>query len=263
LQGIQSVADKIYVSGSSSDQGYLGVYKRDGNTVRFLGIKTRSENPYTHAGGFQVSDEWLAIGCENAKKKMGSLVVLQKIGSAAALAQKPSFTMERTGDKKVSTAGSVAILKRKDHFLLAVGTWDCATMDLYISNHSDSEKEDFNFTHWTTWEAATTRHRNWVDRKWMAYQNIQLFEDSGGVYLVATGKSGRSDQVADVFLLDPEKDRYEMLTKIRHRVFELPPTVSFRNGAGMVRNNGIMQLWAVSNSIAPKTMLAVFSDHET
>ncbi len=258
LQGIQVRGNKVFISGSSNEFGYLAMFNGDQTKLDFIGIKQLSEKPFTHAGGMQLSGQWLAVGCEDPVGKETSLVVLQDVSNGSVLAGKPSYVLNREGKKKLATAGAVALLHRKDHFLLAVASWDAATIDLYTSNHLYPIKEDFEMSKWTTWDKETSRHKNWIDKKTLAYQNIQLFEDTSGIFLVGMAMNNKGQHVADVFMVNPEKDRYDMLTKVRSRTFKLPGSASFRNGSGLVQDGNRLSLWAVGKHLKPKTFVAVF-----
>ena len=224
--------------------------------IDLLGIKPISQKPLNHAGGIQITDQWLAVGCEDPGSKQRSIIALQDISSAEALAKPPTHDFEREGKPKVSTAGAVGLLKRKDHFLLAVATWDALTIDFYRSNHSDPAKPDFEFTKWTTWDARMAKRKGWIEKKTRPYQNIQLFEDATGVYMVATANT--KSNVADVFLINPQSDIFSMMKKVRSRSFELPEGVSFRNGAGLMFDGERAELWSVGRTLHRGTKVSVF-----
>lgn len=258
IQGIQQVGNKIFLSGSSADIGYLAILRRDTLTdeLKFLGVKPIAQKPLNHAGGFQITDGWLALGCENTKTKKQSLIVLQDVSSGTALAKAPDHDFERTGKSKVSTAGAVGLLKREDHFLLAVATWDALTVDFYTSNHLDPTKADFEFSKWTTWDARMAKRKGWVDKKTNSYQNIQLFEDEFGIFLVGT--TNTKGNVADVFEIDLETDIFSMMKKLRSRTFEVPAGVSFRNAGGLVFDGETAQLLTVGRTLKQGLKVAVF-----
>jgi hypothetical protein len=137
LQGIQLYNETLFVSGSSKEFGYLGLFQKLGDDFRFIGLKKLATDPLNHAGGFQIADNWLAVGLEDPVGKRESIVQLIDVSSFQKLQGPPVYTLRRKGDYQFSTAGAVALLKRKDHFLLAIGTWDCRTIDFYISNSLD------------------------------------------------------------------------------------------------------------------------------
>lgn len=258
IQGIQIFENKIFLSASSSEIGYLAILVRDSlfEQVDFLGIKPISQKPLNHAGGIQITDQWLAVGCEDPKSKQRSIIALQDISSSQAIAKPPTHDFEREGKPKLSTAGAVGLLQRKDHFLLAVATWDALTIDFYRSNHSDPARPDFEFTKWTTWDARMAKRKGWVEKKTRPYQNIQLFEDATGLYMIATANA--KTNVADVFLINPQADIFMMMKKVRSRAFELPEGVSFRNGAGMMFDGENAELWSVGRTLHRGTKFAVF-----
>lgn len=258
LQGIQVSGNKVFISGSSSTEGYLAMFNGNQSELKFLGLKVLSQKPYTHAGGFQIDHNWLAVGCEDPVGKKASLVVMQEVTKAAALAGEPAYVLQREGQKKLATAGAVGLLKREDHFLLAVASWDAATIDFYTSNHLYPAKEDFEFSKWTSWDKETSLHKGWIDKKTISYQNIQLFEDLIGIYLVGTGINAKGEQLTDVFRMNTKKDKYDMMVKVRSRTFNLPGPASFRNGAGIIKDGEKLSLWAVGKHLKPKTFVAVF-----
>ena len=258
LQGIQVSGDKVFISGSSNDQGYLAIFKGHETKLSFIGLKVLSEEPFTHAGGFQVEHNWLALGCEDPVAKKSSIVVLQNVENGSAIAGKPSYVLRREGQKKLATAGAIGMLKREGHFLLAVASWDAATIDFYTSNHLYPSKANFEFSKWTTWDKETSRHKGWIDKKTLSYQNIQLFEDETAIYLAGTGINSKGKQIADVFRIDEKKDKYDMMVKVRSREFSLPGSASFRNGAGFVKDGDNLSLWTIGKHLKPKTFVAVF-----
>ena len=262
LQGIQVVGTRVFISGSSNEQGYIAVFKGDGVKLDYLGIKTLSEKPFTHAGGFQIEGNWMAVGCEDPVGMKQSMVILQDVTNSRTISGTPAYVLKRDGIKKLATAGAVGLIIRKDHFLLAVASWDAHTIDFYTSNHTYPSKSDFEFTFWTTWDKETSRHKGWANKRVPAYQNIQLFEDGSGLYLVGTGIDTKGRHLADAYYIDPKKDKYDMLTKVRSREFHLPGSASFRNGAGIVQSDGKLSLWAVGKHLKPKTFVVVFPAKE-
>jgi hypothetical protein len=89
--------------------------------MQFLGIKRLGEKPLSHAGGFQLAGNWLAIGIEDPVGRNESQVLLIDVSTSKTLNAPPVHVLNRRGQAGRSTAGAVALLRRKDHFLLAVG----------------------------------------------------------------------------------------------------------------------------------------------
>lgn len=258
LQGIQLHEGRLYVSGSSSTTAYLAIFALSGKDFQFIGIKKLGSDPLSHAGGFQLTENWLAIGIEDPQGKRHSVIQLIDVSAAETLKNPPVFTLDRRGEYKFSTAGAVGILKRNDHFLLAVGTWDCTTIDFYRSNHLDPYAADFTFERWTTWDSRAAVRKDWSDRDLVSYQNIQLTEDSAGIFLTGFGRAGNGADKADVFRLRPDTDQYLLLQKVGSYTVQCAGDVTFRNGAGFGDLDGARCIVAVGRSLSPKMHFQVF-----
>jgi hypothetical protein len=258
LQGIQLHDGRLYVSGSSTNTAYLAVFARSGNDFKFIGIKKLGSDPLNHAGGFQLAENWLAIGIEDPQGKRHSVIQLIDVSSAETLNNPPVFSLDRKGEYKLSTAGAVGILKRQDHFLLAVGTWDCTTIDFYRSNHLDPYAADFAFERWTTWDSRSAIRKDWSDRDLVSYQNIQLTEDSAGVFLAGFGRAGNGADKADVFRLRPDTDQYLLMQKVGSYTVQCAGDVTFRNGSGFGDVDGARCIVAVGRSLSPKMQFQIF-----
>src|SRR5690606_25973826 len=120
LQGVQLYEGKLYISGSSDQFAYLTVFAEQEEGFRFIGVKKLGEKPFHHAGGFQLAGQWLAIGIENPRTRTESMVQLFDVSSSKTFTA-PVLVLHRKGQQGRSTGGAVALLRRKDHFLLAVG----------------------------------------------------------------------------------------------------------------------------------------------
>ncbi len=258
LQGIQLYNGTLVVSGSSNEFGYLAFFQLLGGEFRFLGIKKLAQDPLNHAGGFQLAENWLAVGVEDPQGKRQSVVQLIDISSFENLSSPPTYTLKRKGEWKYSTAGSVALLKRKEHFLLAVGSWDCTTIDFYRSNNLDPNAEDFEFTKWTTWDSREAKRNNWISKIYGDYQNLQLTEDSTGVYITGFHKTGNGSHTADVFLMVTDADPYTMMQKTASYSVQCSGGVSFRNGSGFTTFFDLPSIIAVGHDLYPKMQVQIF-----
>ena len=258
LQGVQLFNGTLLVSGSSEQFGYLCVFQQMGNTFHYLGLKPLAQFPLNHAGGFQLAENWLAIGLEDPRSKRRSVVQLIDVSSFKTISAPPAYSLQREGDAKMSTAGAVALLKRKDHFLLAVGTWDCTTIDLYRSNGTDPYAEGFDFQLWTHWDSREAIRKDWTTKEFGSYQNLQLSEDSTGIYLTGFGRAKNGTDMADVFLLHTELNAYRLVQKTGSYTVQCKGEVSFRNGAGFAIFDGVPSIIAVGHNLCPKTEVQVF-----
>lgn len=258
LQGIQLHGNNLFISGSSNRVAYLAVFKKEDDNFRFLGIKKLAEAPLNHAGGFQIADNWLAVGIEDPKKKKRSIVQFIDVSNAKTISAPPVYSLERKGEFKLSTAGAVALLKRADHFLLAVGSWDCTTIDLYTSNFLDPYKEYFEFELWTSWDSREAIRKNWTEKSYCNYQNLQLTEDSTGVYITGFCRARNGADQADVYRVNTDSDPYELLQKVASYTVQTKGEVTFRNGAGFCNYNGNPSIISLGRNLSPNTQIQIF-----
>lgn len=258
LQGVQLYNETLIVSGSSKQFGYLGLFQKLGNDFRFLGLKKLAPEPFNHAGGFQIAENWLAVGLEDPIGRRHSIVQLIDVSDFKKLQAPPVYTLRRKGEYKFSTAGAVALLKREDHFLLAVGSWDCVTIDFYISNHLDPYASDFEFEKWTTWDSREAIRKNWTDKKFGSYQNLQLREDSTAVYITGFCRASNQSNRADVFRMEANADPYTMMQKVASYTVQCKGGVTFRNGAGFANFEDKPSIIAVGHKLFPEMQFQVF-----
>lgn len=258
LQGIQLYHETLIVSGSSKEFGYLAFFQKLSNDFRFVGLKKLATDPLNHAGGFQVDGNWLAVGVEDPVGKRNSIIQLFDVSNFENLQKAPIYTLRRKGEYEYSTAGAVALLKREDHFLLAVGTWDSRTIDFYISNNTDPYSKGFAFTKWTTWDSRTAIRRKWVDKKYASYQSLQLTQDSTGVYITGFCRTFNGTDRADVFRMHTDADPYTMMQKVASYQVQCAGPVTFRNGAGFAIYDGKRSIIAVGHGLSPEMEFQMF-----
>ena len=257
LQGVQLFQGTLIISGSSKAFGYLAIFQLLGEDFRFVGIKKLAADPYNHAGGFQVCENWLAVGVEDPVGKRSSIIQLIDVSSFEKLSGPPVYTLKRKGEYKRSTAGAVALIKRGDHFLLAVGSWDSTVIDFYTSNHTDPYAEDFKFEPWTSWDSREAKRKDWIDRDYNSYQSLQLTEDSTGVYITGFARNNGTN-TADVFQLKTDADPYTLMQKVATYSVQCRGDVTFRNGAGLTNFEGKPSIIAVGHDLNPTANIQIF-----
>lgn len=257
LQGVQQQDDKVYVSGNSEQFAYLAIFAQREEGMQFLAIKKLGEKPLNHAGGFQLADNWLAIGIENPVSRSESQVQLIDVSTSKTLGAPPVYVLQRKGQAGRSTAGAVALLRRKDHFLLAVGSWNSTVIDFYTSNSLNPYDADFDFKKWASWDSREAQRKSWLDRDFGNYQSIQLTEDSLGLELTGMCRDGKANR-ADVFRLLPAADPYTMMTKVGAVSFSCEDGLSFRYGAGYSWVKGKARVLVVSYDLSPEVQLQSF-----
>jgi hypothetical protein len=239
FQGIQRamIGGKQFaiISGSSDSHSYLALAAIEDSTSQITSLKRLLGRPFKHAGGFQVFGDYLAVGIEdNSAKDASKVWILESSQLLGSENLTPIVEIERRGAYERATAGAVGIARLRDRHVLLVGTWDSATIDIYISNGKALHDPAFEFRLRETWEANEADRSNWFDQYYAAYQNINLVVDrSDRVFMVAFAGTG-ADNIADIFELKleesvPTKNRLE---KVGRRLFHCRKT-DFRSGSGL------------------------------
>jgi len=237
LQGIQqaTIAGESFIilSGSAKDESYLTLIALEGPQARVSRIVPLMPRPFKHAGGFQVCGDYLAIGIEDDNTKDTSRIWIVPVSQLLNTARpEPTIEIERHGLYKRATAGAVALAKVCDRHLLCVGTWDCDTIDIYLSNGKPLEDPTCKFELHETWAAKTADRSNWCDPDFAAYQNLNLVVDtSDRVFVVGFARTS-GDDVMDVFALDLSLTLERRLFKRARHVLN-PDKTSFRHGSGL------------------------------
>ncbi len=240
LQGIQQAKIDgrpfLVLSGSASDESYLALVALEGSMGRVVAVKPLMSRPFKHAGGFQVCGDFLAVGIEDDNTKMASRVwVLRLAELLQAGGPRPVVEIERTGAYQRATAGAVAMARVSDRHLLCVGTWDSATIDIYLSNAKALDDPACAFAFRETWDARSADRSGWSDRDYASYQNLNLVVDTNDtVFLVGFAHTGAAD-VMDVFELRMETSVpvEKRPRKVLRRALHGRET-SFRHGSGLV-----------------------------
>lgn len=236
LQGIQQATiagQSFIILSGSAEESYLALIALQGPNTRVSRIVPLMPRPFKHAGGFQVCGDYLAIGIEDDNTKDASRVWILPLSQLAETASpQPVIEIERRGAYKRATAGAVALARVRDRHLLCVGTWDCDTIDIYLSNGKSLDDPVCEFSLHETWAAQTADRSDWSDPDFASYQNLNLVVDTQDhVYLVAFARTS-GDDVADVFELDLSLPPNRRLRKLDRLVFATQNT-SFRHGSGV------------------------------
>jgi len=240
LQGIQraTIAGEPFaiLSGSAARESYLTLISLTDSTGQVTAIKPLLSRPFKHAGGFQVCGDYLAVGIEDDNTKDTSRIWILKLPDLLASARpRPVIEIERQGAYKRATAGAVGMVKVADRHLVCVGTWDSATIDIYLSNGKALEEPACEFELREIWDLKKADRSEWSDRDFASYQNLNLVVDAKDqAYLVGFARTGGAD-VADVFKFSldasvPCENRFQKLKRFALR----GQKTSFRHGAGLV-----------------------------
>lgn len=240
LQGIQSLStvqgDKLIISGSSAHESYLlQADLKSLKTERYTALMT---DPFRHAGGFQISEQYLIVGIEDNVIKEDSKVCIYATESLAEAI--PLHIIERKGAAETQTAGATGMISLYSGHLVLVANWDSRNWDFY---HVDLENQTER--HLLRWDAPP---------EWPGYQTINFVEDDDLIYAIGLYKA--EDGVGGADLIEvSKKDAFEPnLKKINTRFFPCTHEVDFATAAGIqVDEKGNLHIWATQRD-AEKTI---------
>lgn len=214
LQGIQKVTgvDENYyiMSGSSSEYSYLTMVSDEKKNL--ISMVKLSSRPLKHAGGFQISNNYLAVGIEDNDLRNYSLVNIYDISSPTTFSVDPILSIERRGDFERATAGCVGIARINNRWILIVGDWNTRHLDFYFSNTSNLGEGVI-----LQKELSISDHmrNDWIDTTWLPYQNINLLPQDSSLYLIGM-TSVDGENVVDTYRIDNLNSNDLKLVKISH-----------------------------------------------
>lgn len=240
LQGIQSLStvqgDKLIISGSSAHEAYLlQAHLRSLETESYITLMT---DPFRHAGGFQISDDFLIVGIEDNVIKEDSKVCIYDTQSLEEAI--PLHIIERKGAAETQTAGATGIISLHSGHLVLVANWDSRNWDFY---HVDLENQTER--HLLRWDAPP---------EWPGYQTINLIEDHDMIYAIGLYKAEDSLGGADLIEVSKKDTFKPNLKRINTRFFRCTHGVDFATAAGIqVDDKGNLHIWATQRD-AEKTI---------
>lgn len=234
LQGVQQIrtnsGEYIILTGSSDTYSYYAVVKQ-GDKNEVIAVNKLMDKPFKHAGGFQVFQNYMAVGIEDNETKDKSKVCIYDISNPEATPAKPVSVIERSGEPYRSTAGCVGMTKFKDKALLVVGDWDTKNVDFYTCNFDKIGNENFELAY--SFSTETVSKKGWSDSNWLPYQNINLFSFDEELYLIGLGQNGNNENVADLYRLTEDSGKFNF-KKTATKGFDCEKETSFKAGAGVV-----------------------------
>lgn len=260
VQGIQRLSNTnmIIMSGSSSGAQLMTGWLRSRPTRgRFRSNVIDSGRPpgvdaitsiispnrlLAHAGGFQASGRYIAIGFEAYNPHRSEVRVLD-LGNPA----RPRTL--RTIDRPTVTAGAVALSRDGDGFLLIAGGFNSSQLDFYrAARRRDGSPGRFDFV--ATWSASELRDE--PDRQFGSYQNINLLrQDDGALFLVGLYRSSSDRDLAELFSL--RFDRRSGRPRVRKLLsshLTADGRVDFNDGAGIYVDGEDLIVYGVAGSQA-------------
>jgi len=274
IQGIQlhrkNGEYSAFLTGSSKEVAYVAQVKL-GTEAQVLSIDTLMLSPYRHAGGFQVHDQFLAVGIEDNQQRTTSKVVIYDVGNGKNW-KNPNYVLERNGPYELSTAGAVGITRFEEDIILVVADWNARNLDFYSCPVMSFERKDGHFAQIGRLEMAAMQKQSWSDSLWHSYQNINLIANASGLYAMAFGRDLLENHVADLFAIRMDNSSQDQfispvetssqnatsiqtdihaffaknisLKKIATRQFQCEGRADFRAGAGIFHSGSSLILAA-------------------
>ena len=262
LQGIQAIENNtgkyFILSGSSDSYSYFAVVKK-GEINEVISVNKLMDKPFKHAGGFQIYQNYLAVGIEDNDTKDKSKVCIYDVSNPENPQNKPVAVIERAGEPKRSTAGCVGITKHNDKILLAVGDWDTKNIDFYSCKSAEFPKGHFELFHSINTESISKE--NWIDKNWLPYQNINLISTvDNELVLIGLGQNNKNENVADLYQLKEDGEGKFSIIKNASKTFNCDNEVSFKAGAGaVIDNNGNLEIISCGYNAREVSYLNYFS----
>lgn len=234
LQGVQLKQNNgnkyAVLTGSSDSYSYFAVVKL-GEKSEVISVNRILDKPFKHAGGFQIFQNYMAVGVEDNDKKDKSKIYIYDISNPEKPAVTPFFEIERKGELLRSTAGCVGITSYKNEILLVVGDWDTKHLDFYRCNFENRDKSLAQLIY--TIDTEKMSKSGWSDENWYSYQNINLLTDNNELYFVGLGKNNQDKDVADLFSLKEDKNGNFGLTKLVSKIINSTNQCNFKAAAGV------------------------------
>ncbi len=216
LQGVQIYKQRdkefAFLSGSSAEVAYLLIVDLASQKVERL--CTLFTHPLKHAGGFQICENYLAVGVEDNDLRTTSKVVIYDVNELLKGMVNPLSLIDREGAFQRGTAGCVALTRVATSWLLIVGDWDTKHLDIYRAPPEQLPR-DFKLSQTLTMQDIP--RQQWSDAEWMSYQNINLFTQGDEVYLIGMTSDAKRNNVLDLFQILTVSKEFQ-LKKVSRKV---------------------------------------------
>ena len=247
LQGVQAIAkdgkQMLLITGSSQNQAYL--LQVNLSTRKADKMITLMQEPYRHAGGLQVSQDYLAVGIEDNHKKTISKVCFYPLQDLLLEKTTASLIIERAGKMERMTAGATGILDTTPGHLAVVGDWNSRNWDFYqCSPAGGHAMQILSYT---------------VPDDWPAYQAINLIADDKAIY--ASGFYAKEAQgAADLILVSHPGTIEPIMEMVASKTFNCKDGVDFATAAGLqVDGEGKLHIWGTQRDALKQIVVNKFS----
>eukprot|EP00931_Biecheleriopsis_adriatica_P039733 TRINITY_DN22713_c0_g1_i1.p1 TRINITY_DN22713_c0_g1~~TRINITY_DN22713_c0_g1_i1.p1 ORF type:complete len:408 (+),score=101.63 TRINITY_DN22713_c0_g1_i1:35-1258(+) len=180
----------------------------EGKIVKVLDLGQLAGSSYTHAGGFQISGNVMAIGLEAGCAASARLFGMCQSKSMVAFFDVSDplnpKSLNVKIDRPTTTAGAVGLLKQTTgKYLAIVGNGDDNDLDLYVQT-TDSIEGGFHLA--ASWSKSQLLMAAGVSGSYKSYQSHNLVsEKDGKIYMIATTRDPLmvGHDYFDLFLVQP------------------------------------------------------------
>lgn len=242
FQGVQLLPgndDRFVLSSSSDEEAYLlpGNIRLGGDCDGRAGAPvTLARRPLKHAGGCQVWGDVLAVGVEDDADQDRSEVHFWDLRARSSPRQLRALTIERSGPRQRSTAGAVGISVVGEQLVLAVGTWNCDSIDFYTAPVDALATESGAFVFWRTWLRREADRSKWaVDSNFGRYQTLNLVTQSDDrLFMIGFHRDNGRDWM-DLYEVDlrPGAPASRLLRKVDNKHMTCRDRANFHHAAGI------------------------------
>lgn len=259
IQGIQQLSynqsNYFILSGSSDLYSYYAIAKT-GRQNMTISVNQILQKPFKHAGGFQVYEGLMAIGVEDNDEKNKSKVFIFSMDNPEKPPEEPLAIIERMGTFKRATAGCVGITVINEKVLVVVGDWDTEHLDFYRIDHQKLYQEGATLELEYSVNSKKIDKSDWIDDRWLSYQNINFIKDDLDQLLLAGLTSNEKGDILDVFEIKSPDLRTFSLQKVYSRNFGILDQTKFRWGAGIhIHENGEISVLSTEEHIQSTSMI--------
>ena len=188
-----------------------------------------------------------------------SKIFVYEIDNPEMTLNQPFAIIERNGDEKRTTAGCVAITEIDKSVLVIVGDWDTEHLDFYRMNKDSiySTNSEFELIYSITIEDINKS--NWIDKIWLAYQNINFIKDyDDNLYLVGMALNENKQNTLDLFKIETDDYNSFGLKKIKSKVFNKKSNCNLNWGAGIYYSNNEIMVLSCDADINAETNILIF-----
>ncbi|MEL6251397.1 MAG: hypothetical protein AAFR87_05235 [Bacteroidota bacterium] len=261
IQGVQYYREDensyFFFTGSSTNQSYLAI--ADAQSQEIISVQKLMDEPFRHAGGFQIMDRLLFVGIEDNEEKDKSLIQIYQIEGAKEGKLRLLKSIKRQGKYKRVTAGSVAVTKVKDSIWICVGNWDNHDLDVYKIALDQPQMSEVDAKIIYSINSENLDRNRWVEKSWFSYQNINFFWEEEQLFMAAMAEERLGGkQLLDIFSCDLEKEDLA-LEKVFHQNFPKKGDTGFRWGGGVYRDEkGNLKVMACGEQIKETIAVRIY-----